>query len=100
MFQRPARGLLGLVVPAAQRSEIALARQATALEWRGVVEIALAGRTTAPGEGARLLPDPDQVLQPGRWPIRHGLPLMLTAIGLEPFQADSPQPGGDVGLRV
>jgi hypothetical protein len=69
LFQPPARRLLGLMVATAQWSEIALASEATTLEWRGVVEVALAGGTAAAGEGAGLLPDPDQVLQRRRWPV-------------------------------
>jgi hypothetical protein len=69
LFQPPAGGLLGLVVPTAQRSEVALTSQAAMLEWCGVVEVALASGTATSGEGASLLPDPDQVLQRRRRPV-------------------------------
>lgn len=100
LFQLPARGLLGLVMPTAQRGEVALTGQAAALERRGVVEVALAGGTAAAGEGAGLLPDPDQVLQRRRWPVGRGLPLVSTPSGLEPLHNDARQPGGRSGIMI
>src|SRR5215472_2411258 len=79
---------------AAQRSKVALASQAAALKWRGVVEVALTGRTAAAGEGAGLLPHPGQVLQRRRWPVSHGLPLVSAPGGLEPLHHDARQPAG------
>src|SRR5215469_1317950 len=100
LFQLPPGGLFGLVVLATQRSEVALAGQAAMLERRGVVEVALAGGTAAPREGASLLPDPDQVLQPCRWPVCHGLPVVGAPGGLEPVHFDARQPGGRSGAMV
>jgi len=94
------------MVMSAQRSQVALASQAATLEWRGVVEVALAGGTAASGERTSLLPDSDQVLQRQRWPVGRGLPLVGAPGGLEPFHgdtrqpADTCQPGGRSGATI
>jgi hypothetical protein len=95
VLQMPARRLLGLVVLAAQRREIALAGQSTAMEWRGVVKVGLTRGPSAAGEGANLLPDPDQVPQRRGRPVSRGLALVSALGGLEPLHRDTGQPSGN-----
>lgn len=61
MGDAPSRGLLGLMVPTAEWSQVAFASAAAILVGNGVVEVAVFGRAAAAGVGARALPDLDQV---------------------------------------
>src|SRR5215468_4993796 len=63
--QRPPVGLLPVMMPAAQRRQIALAGSPAFVVGKGVVQVGADGGPPAAGEGAPPLPGPDQGLEPG-----------------------------------
>jgi hypothetical protein len=65
MLEVPAGGLLGGVVPAAQRGQVAFAGAAALVVGHGVVVIAAACGAAAAGEGAAAVAGFDEVPQGG-----------------------------------
>src|SRR5258707_15108278 len=89
----PAAGLLGAVMPPAQRRQIALAGGAALVIGEGVVQVAAGGGATASGEGAGPLPGADQVLEPVRRLVSGSLAAVAAGPAFEPVE---PQPGQPV----
>src|SRR5215469_6952232 len=89
----PSRRLLGLMVPSAQRSQVALARQSALIEWRRVIEVAPHGGTPAARKGAPSLTEHDQMPQRRRRRVAHRSPNVKAAAGLQHLESRD-QTGG------
>src|SRR6516225_8944638 len=84
LLKGPAAGLFDRMVPATQRSQIALAGAATEVVGHRVVLVTSGGGAQAAGKRAGGLPDLDQVAQGGGRPVSGRLPGVAARIPLQP----------------
>ena len=95
--EMPAWGLFGLVVLSAERGEVAGARAAAVVPGDGVVEVAAGGGAAAAGEGAGLVPGPDEVGEPVRRSVAGYLAERGCRSGFEPGEVLPGEPGAAGG---
>jgi len=91
--QRPAVGLLDMMVHPAQRRQITLACSAAPIVGVGVVQVAADGGPPAAGEGAPALAGADQVPQPVSWLVPPLLPGVAAGAAFQPVEPQPSEPG-------
>ena len=96
----PAGGLLGVVVVAAGRVEVAFAGAAAVVVGGGVVEVAAGGGAAAAGGGAGGVADLDEVAQGGAGLVAAGFAVVGAVAGLQGGEGEAAEPVRDRGAGV
>src|SRR5262245_29980785 len=92
--QNPSGCLFRLVVPSAERRQIALASHAALVIRSRVVEVATSGGSAAAGEAAGPVPDLDDRAQLARWVVAGNLPRVAANATLKPCESQLCEPNG------
>src|SRR6202034_4910552 len=97
LLEAPAGCLLGLVMPSAQRMQVALAGPAALVVRDGVIVVAADGRPSAAGEPTSRAADLDDVPQRIRWLVAGGFAPVRAGPGFDGGDLHRGVPGGRVG---